>query len=528
MRGLIAVIASAACALSQSFEPADFNVTEALLKNGVAASALPELSDLDARSALSGCTAACTSLKAVFGANVVVEGSPGYANFSAAYWSQQQAEVSPHCIFHPTKALDVSTLVLLSRLTQCPFAAKSGGHAAFAGASNIEGGITVTFQKMKGRTLSADRKTLALQPGNTWREVYSSLEQDGLAVVGGRVAPIGVGGLTTGGGISFFANEFGWACDNVEAYEVVTASGLIVTASPSSHPDLFWALRGGGNNFGLVTTFTVRTFPQGQMWGGDRIYLEPAFPATIDAFVALGQAAATDPKATQILSFVVQAGTKLASAQLEYALPEPNASVFAAWNAIPPALDNTGVHSLVELVDKLTAVNPYGQRQSYWTQTFALDRALVEFTAAAFFEETAKIADVPGLLSPLSFQVITVPQLQAMRQRGGNALGLDAAGGPLVVINPAPAWTDPADDDRVNRFVATLFARVTAEAQRRGLARSYMYMNYASKYQDVIAGYGATSKARLQSVAKRYDPREVFQKLQPGYFKLDGAPAVLA
>jgi FAD/FMN-containing dehydrogenase len=82
----------------------------------------------------------------------------------------------------------VSTVVLISRLTQCPFAAKSGGHAAFTGASNIEGGITVTFEKMKGLKLSANKKTVDVQPGNKWHDVYTSLESSNLGVVGGRVS----------------------------------------------------------------------------------------------------------------------------------------------------------------------------------------------------------------------------------------------------------------------------------------------------------------------------------------------------
>jgi FAD/FMN-containing dehydrogenase len=129
----------------------------------------------------------CNSLQLIFGSNVIIEGRPGYDNFTSAYWSAQQEVVKPQCIFYPQKTLDVSILVLLSRLTQCPFAAKSGGHAAFTGASNIEGGITVTFQKMKGLKLSTDKKTVLVEPGNTWHDVYSGLEKDGLSVVGGRV-----------------------------------------------------------------------------------------------------------------------------------------------------------------------------------------------------------------------------------------------------------------------------------------------------------------------------------------------------
>ena len=129
----------------------------------------------------------CTALSHIFGSNVLLEGQSGYSEFKKGYWSQQQAEVSPRCVFLPEKALDVSTLVLLSRLTQCPFAAKSGGHSAFTGAANIENGITVSFMKMKGVELSADKKSADVQPGNVWHDVYSTLEKDNLAVIGGRV-----------------------------------------------------------------------------------------------------------------------------------------------------------------------------------------------------------------------------------------------------------------------------------------------------------------------------------------------------
>ena len=277
-----------------------------------------------------------------------------------------------------------------------------------------------------------------------------------------------------------------------------------------------------------MTKFKLRTLPLGKMWGGDRILLESQFPAAIDAFINLGKNSAQDTKAAQILSFIVQGGTKIASAQLEYAEPNANASIFAEWNAITPAVDNIGIYTLSELTEMLSASNPYGERQSYWAQTYKLDKDLVNFILDVFYEEGDKIADVANLLNPLSLQVITVPQMQKMQQNGGNALGLDPAKGPLLLINPAPAWTDAEDDDKVNGFVNTLMERTRAEAEKRGLASEYIYMNYASKYQDVIASYGQTNKERLQSIAKKYDPKQVFQKLQPGYFKLDGPPAVLS
>lgn len=97
------------------------------------------------------------------------------------------------------------------------------------------------------------------------------------------MAPVGVPGLILGGGISHFSSKLGWACDNVASFELVTASGLVLNVTPNSYPDLYWALRGGGNNFGIVTNFKLFTFPLGQMWGGQRIYLENTFPSVLDA-----------------------------------------------------------------------------------------------------------------------------------------------------------------------------------------------------------------------------------------------------
>lgn len=98
--------------------------------------------------------------------------------------------MDPYCVFKPSKALDVSTAILLSRLTQCPFAVKGGGHTAFPGASSIEGGITIALENLNEVTLSSDKRTVAVGPGNRWGAVYSKLEKDGLTVVGGRVSSL--------------------------------------------------------------------------------------------------------------------------------------------------------------------------------------------------------------------------------------------------------------------------------------------------------------------------------------------------
>jgi hypothetical protein len=110
-----------------------------------------------------------------------------------------------------------------------------------------------------------------------------------------------------------------------------------------------------------------------------------------------------------------------------------------------------------------------------------------------------------------------------MQKKGGNALGLKPTDGPIFLINLSVRWDKVEDDTRVQQANANIIRRYKEEAHRRDMEQEYLYMNYASQYQDVIGSYGE-STGRLRSVAKKYDPREVFQKLQPGYFKLEGAP----
>jgi FAD/FMN-containing dehydrogenase len=146
--------------------------------------------------------------------------SATYHYEESRYWSQQQANTDPTCRFSPTSALEISFAILTLQVTQCEFAVKSGGHAAFSGASNIAGGMTIDLINLNKISVSADKTQTSIGAGNRWYDVYSYLETLGLSVVGGRVSDIGVGGLTLGGGISFFSNRYGWACDNVNTYEV--------------------------------------------------------------------------------------------------------------------------------------------------------------------------------------------------------------------------------------------------------------------------------------------------------------------
>jgi len=118
-----------------------------------------------------------------------------------------------------------------------------------------------------------DDETARVGPGNRWGPVYKTLESAGKMVLGGRVSEVGVGGFLLGGGIAFTSRQHGWAMDSIRSYEIVLANGTIVNADQQSHPDLYWALRGGGSNFGVVTDFTLETYPRTDVWGGQNIYI---------------------------------------------------------------------------------------------------------------------------------------------------------------------------------------------------------------------------------------------------------------
>lgn len=127
------------------------------------------------------------------------QGSSSYIQQEATYWSNQQAETQPACRVQPRSARDVSISLLVTRFFACPFAVKSGGHAAFAEASNIQGGLTMDLAYLDQVQVSTERTLTRVGAGNRWVNVYSQLDPLGLSVIGGRVAAVGVGGLTLGG-----------------------------------------------------------------------------------------------------------------------------------------------------------------------------------------------------------------------------------------------------------------------------------------------------------------------------------------
>lgn len=157
------------------------------------------------------------------------------------------------------------------------------------GAASLNNGVMIATTNLMTRSLVANNTILQLGPGHTWGEVYDFMAPYDRTVVGGRYGPVGVAGLLLGGGIDYFGNQYGWAMNSVVKYEVVLANSTIVEANANQHSDLFWALRGGSNNFGIVTRFELLTYPVKEVYGGSTFFDPPAFPAFLDAVTSYFQ-----------------------------------------------------------------------------------------------------------------------------------------------------------------------------------------------------------------------------------------------
>lgn len=214
--------------------------------------------------------------------------------------------ITPYCIAQPVSTDQVSTIIktLVAASTdgdECQFAVRSGGHTPFAGAANIEDGITIDLSALDSVIYQEDSNTTAVGPGATWDEVYLAVEALGLQVVGGRSSTVGVGGLSIGGGNSYYAARTGLVCDNVHRFEIVLASGEVAYASIDENPDLFKVLKGGSSNLGVVTKLELTTFTNAPIWGGIVLYPNSTASEQFDAFIKFGPNINSDPYGSVIM-----------------------------------------------------------------------------------------------------------------------------------------------------------------------------------------------------------------------------------
>jgi hypothetical protein len=192
-------------------------------------------------------------------------------------------DFKPSVIARPVDAVDVSRLVRFASAEGIEIAVRSGGHS-LAGHSGTNGGLLIDLSLMRAILIDTSTRTAWAEAGATAGEYTRAAGEYGLATGFGDSPTVGVGGITLGGGIGFLHRAYGMTIDNVVAAEIVTASGEVVHVDAESHPDLFWAIRGGGGNFGVATRFQYRLHEVGEVLGG--LLMLPANPAILETLVA--------------------------------------------------------------------------------------------------------------------------------------------------------------------------------------------------------------------------------------------------
>ncbi|KAK8105211.1 hypothetical protein PG999_008570 [Apiospora kogelbergensis] len=476
------------------------------------------------------CAKACATLLSTFQSSQVDSvGVDAYQTDQAQYWSKFAEDVQPACFFHPYNKHEVAAAIKLADQDNCRFVVVSGGHTPFKDGSTAEGGITITFSNMKNVTVSDDRSLVSIEPGNRWYDVYKALEPASMNVIGGRVAHVGTAGLLLGGGISYFSNRYGWAMDNIANYEVVLVSGEIIDVNNTTNPDLYWALRGGGGNFGIITRFDLLAYEQQPLfWSGDRVVDSTIYNNTIlDAVLDWATSGWVDNKSAIEIAFayVQEYGLWIQESTLTHMDPQPNGShpaAFDGWYKANVTLrDKEGNIPPTELTQDLESAN--GKRQLVYTMTVEPDRQLASDILEIWRQEVTPMVNFSDILPALQFQPQTPNIFQAMRRNGGNCVGLQDRNSTLLILNWSIGWSDPADDAAVNAAYARVTQRVTELSQARGLFHPFKYANYAHPSQDPIATYGEENKQRLLKISHKYDPTGVLQR-NPGQFKLNGSP----
>lgn len=229
------------------------------------------------------------ALTKVLQGSVLQRGSEEYETENGSYFSAFENEVKPSYIVKPSNVDQVQSLIqslrpyLLSG--DCQVAIRGSGHTPFAGSANIQDGVTIDMRGLRGIHLSQDESVVEIGVGETWTAVYGELEKHGLTVAGARTGRIGVAGFVLGGGLSMFSARTGFSCDSVIEFEVVLASGELVRANAEENSDLWISLKGGLNNFGIVTSFKMNTFKSADIWGGVTIYMSDNMAETFSQLI---------------------------------------------------------------------------------------------------------------------------------------------------------------------------------------------------------------------------------------------------
>jgi FAD/FMN-containing dehydrogenase len=401
----------------------------------------------------------------------------------------------PALIVRCGDAEDVVTAVHFARTQDLLVAVRGGGHNV-AGNAVCDGGMVIDLSPMKAVHVDATRRTARAQAGLTWGELDRATQAFGLATTGGEVSSTGIAGLTLGGGLGWLMGKHGLTCDNLLAVDVVTADGRRLTANRNENPDLFWGVRGGGGNFGIVTSFEYQLHPVGTVLGGLLLYKQRQAREFLRVFRDV--TAAAPDELTSIGALLTAAdGTPAVGIALCYCGPiaEGERLVAPLRRFGAPLVDQIRPLAYPELQSMLDATVPPG-RLNYWKANFLRD--LRDDAIDAIIEQAATI--------PSPYSSVLIEHVHGAVSRVGaneTAVGTRTAPYSLGIYS---VWTDPRETDEHVQWTRQ-FARVMEP-----FASGAVYVNYLGDEgeQRVHAAYGANYE-RLTALKAKYDPTNFFR-----------------
>ena len=394
---------------------------------------------------------------------------------------------------------DVVDAVQLARKLQLEVAVRGGGHNV-AGRATVDGGLMVDLAPMKGIHIDTKGRTVRAQGGVTWAELNRETQLHGLAVTGGIVSSTGIAGLTLGGGLGWLMGKYGLALDNLRSVDLVTAEGKVVRTSKDEEPDLFWAVRGGGGNFGIATSFEYQLHPVGPMITGGLIAYP--FGRARDLLRIFRDCTAALPDEHIIFAGLIHApdgsGTKLAAIVTCHCGP-----VAAGEQAMRQlrqlgcaALDGLGPMSYCQLNGILDAGYPKGAL-NYWKSSF-----LTQLSDAAIDTMIEWFARCPSTMGQLILE-----HLHGAAARvavGDTAFPHRAEGYNFLVLSE---WMERSLTDRCIAWAREVYAAMEPSF---ATGRYVNYLGDDEARDPVPAAYGPNYH-RLQELKTKYDPGNFFR-----------------
>ncbi|EKM52439.1 uncharacterized protein PHACADRAFT_211693 [Phanerochaete carnosa HHB-10118-sp] len=436
---------------------------------------------------------------------------PGQSEYDADQTHYFASSSQPAlCTVEPKAPNDVSLILQVLAQQNTPFAIKGGGHTGNPGFSSTSG-VLLSMNQFNTVQYHASNQTADVGVGLVWDDVYEQLQQFGVTVVGGRVSGIGVAGLTLGGGYSWLTNQYGLVVDNVVGFQVVLPNGNVVVANAQTASDLFFALKGGYNNFGVVTQITFKTYPIGQVWGGYMVVLDDqlnAVTAALNNYIANVQ----DPKAALIASYTAVPGQLLASLLLFYDGPTPPAGIFDDFLNLTSVQGSIGTRSFLELVQTPPSSQAAGSatRGYYDTATIASPTGPI---IDAIVNETTfwstQLASSSAVELVYSVEVF-LPNILQHAPEGSSAYPPTRSTQYLPLAMNFQ-YTSASDDALITGAMASSAAQLggVAAAQGQNTAEVPVYGNYATTQSFSAERIFGANLAQLQSIKQKYDPSNV-------------------